>query len=47
MLQAINMKETERQIVNHIRIMIEEADFSNAQSKVQVVLFLNISSFVI
>ena len=29
------MKETERQIVNHIRIMIEEVDFSNAQSKVQ------------
>jgi len=36
------MKETERQIVNHIRIMIEEADFSNIQSEVQIVLFLEV-----
>ena len=28
------MKETNSQIINHIRIMIEEVDFSNGNSKV-------------
>ena len=29
------MKETDRQIVNHIRIMIEETDFSNTNPMVK------------
>jgi len=35
--QIVNMQETSRQIVNHIRIMIEEAEHINEKSNVSPV----------
>jgi len=36
------MKETSRQVVNHTRVMIEEAETSNGESKVcYVIAYLN------
>ena len=36
------MKETTHQIMNHIRIMIEEVDFSNKSSKVLYLFCIHI-----
>jgi len=33
-VQIINMQETSRQIINHVRIMIEEAEHTNKVIKV-------------
>ena len=33
-LQVINMQETSRQIVNHIRIMIEEVEYAKRKANV-------------